>query len=65
LVAKAFDVVHAVGDDNGVTIQGALDGRVKSCPSIFLGSRGSVDISVESKRVVVDVMEFQTLDTWL
>ena len=62
LIAEAFNIVHAVSDDNSVAIQGTLDSRVESCPGIFLSSCSGVDIAVQSKSVVVDVLEFQTFD---
>ena len=62
LIAEAFDIIHTVGNDNSVAIQDTLDGRVESCPSIFLSSRGGVDIAVQSKSVVVDVLEFKTFN---
>jgi hypothetical protein len=65
LIAEAFDVVHAVGNDDGVTIQDTFDGRVESCPSIFLSACSGVDIAVQSKKVIVDVLEFQTFDARL
>lgn len=65
LVAEAFDVVHPIGNDDGVAVQRPLDGRVERSTSIFLCSRGGVDVAVESKRVVVDVEEFQALDARL
>jgi len=62
LIAEPFDVIHAVGDDDRVAIQGALDGRVESCTSIFFSSCSGVNIAVESEVVVVNVVEFQTFD---
>jgi hypothetical protein len=62
LIAETFDVVHAIGNDNGVAIQDTLNGRVESRPSIFLSSCSGVDIAVQSKKVIVDVLEFQTFD---
>ena len=65
LVAEAFDVVHAVGDDDRVTVQGAFDSGLECCAGIFLGARSGVDIAVESEGVVVDVVQFYALDARL
>ena len=62
MIAETFDVVHAIGDDDGVAIQDTLDSRVESCSSILFSSCGGVDIAVQSKSVVVDVLEFKTFN---
>lgn len=62
LIAKTLNVVHAIGDDNSVAVQDTLNGRVESCPGIFLSSCGSIDIAVQSKKVIIDMLEFQTFD---
>jgi hypothetical protein len=63
LVAEAFDVVHAVGDDDRVLIEDALDGGGKGRAGIFLRARGGVDGAGESEGVVGDVDDFQALDS--
>ena len=55
LISKPFDVVQAIGNDNGVSPQGPLDCRVLRRPSVFLTPRFAIDAAIDPKAFVVDM----------
>lgn len=63
LVAETLDVVHPIGDDEGVLGKVSLDSRREGSAGIFLCPRGGiVDIPGKGKGIVGDVNSFQLFD---
>lgn len=53
LIAKAFDVIQAISNDNGVSSQDAFNRRIFSRPGIFFRSSFSVYISTEAEGLII------------
>lgn len=65
LIAEAFDIVHAIGNYNDIRRQNSFDGRRKSCSGVLLRTCSSVDIASQAKAFVIDMLDFETLDSGL
>jgi hypothetical protein len=59
LIAKPLDIVHVVGNDDGIGSQIALDGRGQSSSRIFLASRSTIYIALKSQVLIVQVVDLE------
>lgn len=63
LVPEALDVVHAICDHDVVARQHSLDGRIFLRARVLLGLGRVIDIARYTKRLIVDEVHFEAMDT--
>jgi hypothetical protein len=62
LIAKSLDIVHVVGNDDGIGSQIALDCRRQSSSGIFFASRSTIYIALKSQVLIVQVVDLEFRD---
>lgn len=62
LVPETLYVIEAIGNDNVVSRQHSLHGRVFFRSGVLLGFGSMVDIAGDAKRLIVDEMDSQSGD---
>ena len=65
MVPKPLDVVQTIGDDDGISTQCALDGRVLCSSSLLFGAGFAVDISRDTETLIVDVEDCEAGYVWI
>lgn len=62
LVAEALDVIQTIGNDYVIARQHPLDGRIFLRAGIFLRPGSMVDVARDAKRLIVDQMDFESIE---
>ena len=65
LVAEALDVIQTIGDDDGISTQRPLDGGVLGSSGLFFGAGFPVDISRDTKALIVDGKDCKAGYVWI